>query len=382
MRLTHDLRRGGTAHRRVFRPVAAAATGALLITAAACGGTSGNGSGSADAYYKGKTIHMIVPTDAGGTVDTAGRFLALFLTKHLEGNPKVVIDNITGGNQLVGANEYAQKRKHDGTELFINGNGTNLIQLLGHPQKHFDYKNYEPLIAFGGNALVMSNTKSGGIKSPADLVGGPRVPVFGGTSASGTDLPNVVALEMLGINYKPVFGYESNQALVVAIQQGEVDLHSDSTQSYLREFKDQIASGEIAPIYSYGPMNPDGTFARDKLIPDVPSVPEVYKQLHGTDPPDSLAFRAYKAIIASRALANVLWIFNDAPEEAKTALKDAIAKSIADPEFTKGLEAAVGGNEPNTGDEIQPALQAVLNPEPQVVQWIKDFLKTKFDIKL
>lgn len=362
-------------HKLALRALALFVCGCLALA-----GCSKNESG--EGFYAGKTIHLIVPTDAGGTVDTAGRFLAIYLTKYLPGSPDVVIDNVTGGNQLVGANEYAQKRKHDGTELFINGNGTTLLQLLGHPEKRFDYADYDPLIAFGGNALVMSNTKSGGIKSASDLIGGPRQPVFGGTSASGTDLPNVVALELLGVDYKPVFGYESNQALVLAIQQGEVDLHSDSTQSYLREFAPQIESGEIAPIYSYGPMTPEGDFARDPLLPDVPNVPEVYQTLHGKPVPEDIVYKAYKTIIASRALSNVLWVFKDAPEEARNELHQAVNKMIADPEFTAGLEEAVGGNQPATGEQIQTPLKAVLNPDPEVTKWIKDFLLQKFDITL
>jgi hypothetical protein len=129
-------------------------------------------------------------------------------------------------------------------------------------------------------------------------------------------------------------------------------------------------------------MTPEGDFARDPLLPDVPNVPEVYQQLHGRPVPQDIVFKAYKTIIASRALSNVLWVFKDAPEEALSELHDAINKMIADPEFTAGLDEAVGGNKPATGEQIQTPLNAVLNPDPEVVTWIKDFLVRKFDITL
>jgi len=354
---------------------------AAALSLAGCSTTGGDpGETDETPYYEGKTITMIVPTDAGGTVDTAGRFLAEFLTEYVPGNPKVVVENITGGNQLVGANEY-MTRDHDGTELFINGNGTTLYQLLGNPQKIFDYGDFSPLIAFGGNALVAANEQSG--ITDGKSLDAADSPIYGGLSASGTDLPNMVALELLGVDYTPVLGYESNASKRLAFLQGEMDLSSDSTQSFLREMKEEYESGQINFIYSYGPMEEDGTLGHDPLLPDVPNVHELYKQIHGKEVnSDSIVDKAYMAIIASRALSNVLWVFKDAPDEAQQALSEAVDAMIADPDFTAGLDAALGGNQPSTGDAIQPPLQAVLNPDPTVVEWIKDFLLKKFDVTI
>ena len=47
-------------------------------------------------YYAGKTIELVVGGDAGGGYDIYARTLARHLTRHIPGNPTIVVKNMPG----------------------------------------------------------------------------------------------------------------------------------------------------------------------------------------------------------------------------------------------------------------------------------------------
>ena len=58
---------------------------------------------SAQEFYKGKTIVLIVGTAAGGGFDTYSRMIARHLGKYLPGNPNTIVQNMPGAGQLIAA---------------------------------------------------------------------------------------------------------------------------------------------------------------------------------------------------------------------------------------------------------------------------------------
>lgn len=76
-----------------------------------------------DAYYKGKTIRIIVGFPPGGGYDTHSRLLARHFGKHIAGNPTIVVDNMTGAGSLIAANYIYRVARPDGLTIghFIGG---------------------------------------------------------------------------------------------------------------------------------------------------------------------------------------------------------------------------------------------------------------------
>jgi len=50
----------------------------------------------AQEFYKDKTIRVIVGQAAGGGYDTYTRTIARHISKHIPGNPSVIVENMTG----------------------------------------------------------------------------------------------------------------------------------------------------------------------------------------------------------------------------------------------------------------------------------------------
>src|SRR5215204_2102361 len=84
-----------------------------------------------DNFYKGKTIRLIVAFSAGGGYDTYSRTIGRHLSKHLPGNPAIVVENMTGAGGIIHANFMYQQGKPDGLIIGNNAGGLFLQQIMG-----------------------------------------------------------------------------------------------------------------------------------------------------------------------------------------------------------------------------------------------------------
>ena len=76
-------------------------------------------------FYQGKTITVIVSSDAGGTSDLRVKSLVPYLQKYIPGNPTVVLEYMPGGGGRKAANHVFRSVKPDG--LIIGSMGTTLL---------------------------------------------------------------------------------------------------------------------------------------------------------------------------------------------------------------------------------------------------------------
>jgi tripartite-type tricarboxylate transporter receptor subunit TctC len=76
-------------------------------------------------FYQGKTITIIVSSDAGGTADLRIKSLVPSLQKNIPGNPTIVIEYMPGGGGRKAANHVFRTVKPDG--LTIGSMGTTLL---------------------------------------------------------------------------------------------------------------------------------------------------------------------------------------------------------------------------------------------------------------
>ena len=77
-------------------------------------GAAGGGAGSS-AYFKDKTIRLMVGSAPGGGYDAYGRLFAAHIRRHIPGNPTVIVQNMPGAGSLVLANYLYNVAPKDGT---------------------------------------------------------------------------------------------------------------------------------------------------------------------------------------------------------------------------------------------------------------------------
>src|SRR4029077_6097129 len=108
-----------------------------------------------EAFYKGKTIQLIVASNAAGGYDTYGRLLSRHLGAQLPGNPNIVVQNMPGAGGVRGANYLYNLAAKDGTVIGIFDQAVFLDQLLGVAGTRADAQKFNWIGRLVGNSAVL-----------------------------------------------------------------------------------------------------------------------------------------------------------------------------------------------------------------------------------
>jgi len=337
---------------------------------------------SADEFYKGKTVRVIVGYAPGGAYDTYARFMARNLGKYLPGKPSVITMNMPGAGSLKAANYIYNNAPKDGSVFGTFGRSMPIQALLSRKSNiRFDATKFTWIgtaTSYASDAYLMLVRADGPAKNINDLrkKGGPRL-VLGSTNvgSTGTDIP-LVLRQVLGLNTKQLSGYPGGSAINLAIQRNEVHGRMAGMSPIKSNHPEWLTSRKI--------MIPLLQFARETRHPELPDVPlamelatnaEDKALIEMVEMPFKMAnpFAAPPAIPAGRA----------------KVLRDAFYKAVSSKEYRdlatkRGMEVS-----PRSGDHVQAIVEKfyalpkkviqryeeiLTNPalEPRKVVWIKE----------
>lgn len=347
---------------------------ALVLTSCGGGGETGD-----EPFFEGRTLQVLVPASPGGGTDIVARLLAPYLKKHIEGKPDVQIENVPGGAGVVGANTFERGRKPDGTNAFLSSGSPHLPHLLQDPNVKFDFADMVPTLGTSAGAVVYVSPDTG-IKKAADLADPAKPLHMAGQLPTGSDVTILVAWEMLGVDVDPTFGYEGKGPIRVAFEQGEANIDWQATPAYKENVAPLVEAGKAIPIMTFGQVE-DGELVRDPAFPDLPTVGEVYEQIHG-EPPSGAIWDTYKTLVSvGWSLQKVLWFHDEAPQEAVDAVKTAASEIAKDEEFVAEREKVLGPYPLITGEELESGVQTLTKPRPETVEWVQTFLRENYDVQ-
>ena len=98
---------------------------------------------SAEDFYKGKTLRIVVGSAPGGGFDAYARLMGRHLGKHIPGAPRTLVANMTGAGNLIAANYMYNKAKPDGLTIGHWVGTLVLQQVLGNKRVQFDARKFE-----------------------------------------------------------------------------------------------------------------------------------------------------------------------------------------------------------------------------------------------
>ena len=90
------------------------------------------------AFYKGKTVRLIVGVGVGSGYDINARVLARHMGKHIPGNPNIIVQNQPGAGSLTMTNQMYAAGPFDGTVIGASFNGLPTAPLLQPNGVRFD----------------------------------------------------------------------------------------------------------------------------------------------------------------------------------------------------------------------------------------------------
>lgn len=334
---------------------------------------------SGDAFYAGKRITMTVPYGPGGGTDITARFVAPLLEANTPGNPSIQVVNQEGANTLIGSNAFAAAEP-DGESLLMSGAATTFNYVLGNADVEYAYSDWTPILGSPQSNIVY--VASGiGVEEPADLPNATEQYVLPAQSVEGSDLVRVITLDLLGLDFDVVSGYDGGGAARIAFEQGEANINGDTTSTYYANVEPLVEEGSAIPMYSFGYIDDSGEVVRDPAAPELPHIGEVYEEIHG-NPPEGEMWDAYEVLLGSYVMQKILWIHNDAPPEAIEALKTGAAESLNDPDYEAKKGEVLKGYELVVGDALDAAVADVANPPQEVLDWTYNYLLENYDIDI
>lgn len=338
------------------------------------------GTAQAQASFEGERIQVVVPFAPGGATDVAARFLERFLERHLEGNPDVEVVNRDGGGSILGANWFEQNAQPDGLTVLFTTSSTANPYVLGQPEVEYDLAEMRVAYAlpFGSVTYVSAAT---GIETVDDLLTTETPLIYGGIAAAASDLPTLLSFEVLGLDVRSVLGFTGRGPVRLAFERGETNVDFQFTPAYLTQVADQVEAGSAVALMTGGAADSEGRMTeRDPAVPDLPSVYEVYQQLHDAEP-EGVEWDAYQAMGAlTLSYGLTAYLPADTPEEIIALYADAVEAINADPEFQEESQEVVGGYSLISPGDVEGPLRAALQPSDEVRDYLRTLLSDKFGV--
>jgi tripartite-type tricarboxylate transporter receptor subunit TctC len=329
-------------------------------------------------FYKGKTLTLLINFAPGGPTDIEGRLLAKHIVKHIDGNPTLIVQNKDGAAGMVGATYLGEVGPRDGT-MFGYLTGTSWNYVIDPEKFHVDFRTYDFIGYQPGNAVYYIRADiPPGMKVPADLMKAQGL-IMGGLGAdSSKDLLQRLTFDLLGLKYRYVTGYRSSNTARLALENGEINMHSESTPSYLGVVEPSLVkTGKVIPIW-YDPNYDGKAFTPASMMAgkSVPTFPEFYKMVKGGTPSGPL-WDAYKTNLSVDAqMLRLIAMPPGSPPEAVAALRKALAALNEDKDYAADAMTAIQFVPHYTvGADLDQEVRARLTIPPEMRAFILDYMK-------
>lgn len=227
-------------------PIPLAATAALAVSLAMPGAAR-----AAD-FYSGKTLTILVASDAGGGYDTYTRFLARYIQKYIAGAPNIVIQDEPGGGGLRAAQEIYSVVEKDGTKIG-NLRASNMLDaILNVRGGEIDPNKYVWIGNMASDTDLCTFAKTAGVRSFDDLKTKQVLIGASGTGSQGYSFPNAMNV-VLHTQMKIIPGYKGTADRILAVQQGELQGNCGMNASTVTSLYPQLlADGTLVPIMQSG----------------------------------------------------------------------------------------------------------------------------------
>lgn len=332
-------------------------------------------------YFKNKTIEWIIPFKEGGGGDTWARFNLPYFTKHLSGNPVVVVNNIPGGGSIKGANLFADRVKPDGLMILGTSGTTQMPYLLDDPRVRYDYKKYKPLMSYPTGGVVYCSP-SLGINSATDLHKIKDIPLkYASQGPTSLDIVPMFSFDLLGLNVDAVFGFRGRGAGRLAFERGEVLIDYQTSSAYIKNVKPLVAMGDAVPLFSFGALDENGNLVRDPSFPELPHFGEVYEQLGYSL--EGLKWDTWFAFMsAGFGGMKLLLTPKETPDEIVSLYKEAIMAMKKDEKYKKEKPVALGFYEQSVGEKAEKIFNLATNIKKEEKEYMKNWLREKYDLNI
>jgi tripartite-type tricarboxylate transporter receptor subunit TctC len=314
-------------------------------------------------FYQGKTVRIIVGSGTGGLYDLWARLFAKHMPKHIPGNPNMIVQNMPGAGGLAATNYLYGLTKSDGLTLGMFQAHRYMQQLTGAEEVKFDLRKFNWIGTMEKTEVMFYVRADAPYKSFDDVLKSSEPLKCGATgSTDGTYLLAKIFEETVGAKFNLVVGYQSGNAIDLAMEKGEVVCRG------------MIVTGHFSrePFLTWHKKGFDRHLAqsgqkRDPRMAEVPSLVELMDKYKTAD----VSRRVAQVILAGNEYGRPMVATPGVPSDRVRILREAYSRALNDPQLLNEAKQSKLAVEPASGEELQALTERVLNQSPEVIERVK-----------
>jgi len=319
-----------------------------------------------EAFYKGKTIRIIVGFTPGGFYDRWARLFSKYMPKYIPGNPEVVVQNMPGAGSLIATNYVYNVAKPDGLTVGMVQYNIYMDQLAGRKEVQFDVRKFGWIGSPVSETVLLYMRKDAPYKSIRDIVKAKEPPKCGSSGTAGSDYILAKLLEeSIGAKFNTVLGYQGGSEIDIAVEKGEVVCRAHNISAHFgRE-----------PFNSWHKKDFDRHIVqtgrkRDPRLPDTSTVYELFDEYKTPD----VSRRVAQVMLVGGELGRPMLVTPGTAPERLKILREAYAKALKDSELLAEAEKGKMEVDPTPGGELEDLIGKVMDQPKEVLDRVKKML--------
>lgn len=309
-------------------------------------------------FYRGKQVKFIISSATGGDYDQWSRIIARHLGKHIPGNPAIISQNMPGGGQIIATNHLFNAAAQDGTVIGMIGRNLPNDALIKKEGVRFDPVKFNWLGSPELTNRVCVAIEGAPVQKVQDLM---QHELLVGGAGAGTAVSNtpILLARLLGMKFKLVEGYGNSQAVLLAMERGEVQGICQSLSSLRGSRPDWFQSGRLKVLFN----------TERHPVPGL-NAPSVFDFVKNEEQRRVLALYT-----SSVELGRPIVAPPGVPKERVEALRKALANTLKDPDLLD--EAQKQGMEMTfvSGPELEKLVVDLMSTPADIVEKMRELTK-------
>lgn len=313
---------------------------------------------SVEDFYRGKQVKFIISSATGGDYDQWSRLIARYLGKYIPGNPTIIPQNMPGGGQIIATNHLFTAAAQDGTVIGMIGRNLPNHALTKKEGVRFDPVKFNWLGSPELTNRVCVAIEGAPVQKAQDLM---QHELLVGGAGAGTAVSNTPVLlsRLIGMKFKLVEGYGNSQAVLLAMERGEVQGICQSLSSLRGSRPEWFQSGKLKVLFN----------TERQPVPGL-NAPSVFDFVKNEDQRRVLALYT-----SSVELGRPIVAPPGVPKERVDALRKALADTLKDPVLLD--EARKQGMEMTfvPGPELEKLVIDLMSTPADIVEKMRELTK-------
>jgi tripartite-type tricarboxylate transporter receptor subunit TctC len=316
---------------------------------------------TAEPFYKGKQIELVIGYPPAGSNDVYARLLARHIGKHIPGNPTVVPQNKPGAGSFVALGHVYNVAPKDGTVIAIGAPTAPLDEKLGTQGVRFKTADFNWIGRIDSLINIVFLWHTSPVKNVADAQ---RIE----SKLSGTGIGSTVSIyptvmnNVLGTKFKLIMGYKGSNDAQLAVERGEAEGHSTSWTAVKVAHPDWRPEKKINIIVQFAL----------KKHPELPEVPTVVELARNDEERAIL-----RAVMNATEIGTAFFTPPGVPADRVAVLRRAFDATVKDPEFLAEAARTKLTVGPLSGEELQKLVSEVASLSPELLEKVKAAYKTQ-----